>query len=62
DIVIPMHFKTKDCDFDIAKINEFLDLFDDEDIIHNDGNTVEFDRADFDGENTKVLVLDKFSN
>ncbi len=59
DVVIPMHYKTKDCDFDIAKLGEFLDLFDDEDVVHIDGNTVEFDRADFDGESTKVYVLEK---
>ncbi len=61
DIVIPMHFKTKDCDFDIDKINQFLDLFDDENIIYCDTDTVEFDRADFDGEETKVLVLEKYT-
>ena len=61
DIVIPMHYKTKDCEFDIDKVGEFLDLFDDENIIYADSATVEFDRADFDGEATKVLVLDKFN-
>lgn len=60
DVVIPMHYKTKDCNFDIAKLNEFLDLFDDEDVVYQDSHTVEFDRADFDGERTKVLVLNKF--
>ena len=60
DVVIPMHYKTKDCDFDIDKVNEFLSFFDDEDIVYVDSNTVEFDRADFDGESTKVYVLEKF--
>ena len=60
DVVIPMHYKTKDCDFDIDKVNEFLSLFEDDDIVYADSNTVEFDRADFDGESTKVLVLEKF--
>lgn len=60
DIVVPMHFKTKDCDMDIDKLGEFLDLFDDECIERVEGTTVEFDRADFDGESTKVLVLEKF--
>lgn len=62
DVVIPMHYKTKDCDFDIDKVNKFLNLFDDEDIIYSDECTVEFDRADFDGESTKVLVLERFYN
>ena len=61
DIVIPMHYKTKDCEFDIDKVNEFLSLFDDENIVYADSSTVEFDRADFDGEETKVLVLEKLS-
>jgi hypothetical protein len=60
DVVIPMHYKTKDCDFDIDKVNEFLSLFEDDDIVYVDSNTVEFDRADFDRESTKVLVLEKF--
>lgn len=60
DVVIPMHYKTKDCDFDIDKVNEFLSFFEDDDIVYVDSNTVEFDRADFDGESTKVLVLEKF--
>lgn len=61
DIVIPMHYKTKDCEFELARLNEFLELFDEENIIYSESNTVEFDRADFDGESSKVLVLDKIS-
>ncbi len=61
DIVIPMHYKTKDCDMDIDKVHEFLDLFEDENIVYAESATVEFDRADFDGEETKVLVLEKLS-
>jgi len=61
DIVIPMHYKTRDCEFDLDKINDFLDLFDEENIIYSENDTVEFDRADFDGEETKVLVLEKVS-
>ncbi len=62
DVVIPMHYKTKDCDFDIDKVNKFVNLFDDEQVEYVEGSTVEFDRADFDGEQTKVLILEKFSN
>ena len=58
DIVIPMHYRTKECDLDIDKVSEFLDLFEDEDIVRVEGDTVEFDRADFDGESTKVYVLE----
>ncbi len=62
DVVIPMHYKTKDCNFDIARLGEFLDLFDDEDIVYTESDTVEFDRADFDGESTKVFVLERFTD
>ena len=62
DVVIQMKNKTKDCEFDIEKVNEFLDLFEDENVIYADGSTVEFDRADFNGEETKVLVLEKFTD
>lgn len=62
DVVIPMHYKTRYCAFDIARLNEFLDLFDDEDVVYTESDTVEFDRADFDGESTKVYVLERFSD
>lgn len=61
DIVIPMHYKTKDCELDIDRLGEFLDLFDDENVVYAESSSVEFDRADFDGEDTKVLVLDKLN-
>ena len=59
DIVIPMHYRTRDCELDIDKLNEFIDLFDEDDVIYADSDTLEYDRADFDGETTKVVVLDK---
>ena len=62
DVVIPMHYKTREHSFDIAKLNDFLDLFDDDDIVYPESDTVEFDRADFDGESTKVYVLERFSD
>lgn len=60
DVVIPMHYKTKDCELDIDKINEFVSLFDDENTVYAENSTVEFDRADFDGDDTKLLILEKF--
>ena len=58
DIVIPMHYKTKDTDLDIDKVDDFLRLFDEEDIVRLDSNIIEFDRR-FDNDSTKVIVLDK---
>jgi L-ascorbate metabolism protein UlaG (beta-lactamase superfamily) len=62
DIVIPMHYRTKDCEFDLDKIGEFLDYFDEDAVCHYEGDTLEFDRADFDGEETKVVILEKTQN
>lgn len=57
DIVIPMHFKTKECEVDIDKIDDFLDEFEDEQLVYIDGDEVEYDRADFEHEDTKVIVF-----
>lgn len=59
DIVIPMHYKTKHTDFDIDKVDSFLRLFDDENIVEVDP-TMEFDRYDFDGEQTRVFVPKRY--
>ena len=59
DIVIPMHYRTKDSIMDIDKVSDFIDLFPEEDVVYAESDSVEFDRADFDGESTKVIVLDK---
>jgi len=52
-----MHFKTEDCSLDIDGLDDFLDLFDKDEIVYLDSDTVEFDRFDFDGESTKVYVF-----
>ena len=56
DIVIPMHYKAKDCKLDIDKVDEFTSLFDEECVEELDGSELELMRSDFDGE-TKVVVL-----
>lgn len=58
DVVIPMHYRTRDCSMDIDKIDSFLKLFDDEQIIYANG-AIDFDRADFDGDNTHILVFNR---
>ncbi|MDE6189292.1 MAG: MBL fold metallo-hydrolase [Clostridia bacterium] len=57
DIVIPMHFKTPNSEVDIDKLDEFLDLFDEEQIVKIDGRTLEVDRAYFEEDHTKVIVF-----
>lgn len=56
DIVIPMHFKTKECKLDIDKVDEFLKLFDEECVEEYDGSSIELSRSDLSGE-TKIIVL-----
>ena len=56
DIVIPMHYKAKDCKIDIDKVDEFISLFDEECVEEIDGSELELMRSDFNGE-TKVVVL-----
>ncbi len=59
DVVIPMHFKTLKNEMDIDKIDEFLDLFDEEQIKRVQGSTIEFDRAHFESDSTIVVVFDQ---
>lgn len=59
DVVIPMHFKTDDLKLDIDDADDFINKFDDDRIVYVEGDTVEFDRADFDGESTKIIVFKK---
>lgn len=57
DIVIPMHYKTPSSEVDIEKLDEFLELFDESQIIYLDGQTLEVDREYFDTDSTKVIVF-----
>ena len=58
DIVIPMHYKSKDCKLDISKVDEFIELFDEECVEELETCELELMRSDFDGE-TKVIVLER---
>ncbi len=60
DVVIPMHYKTKHTDYDIDKVESFLRLFDDECIVEENADTLEFDRYDFDGNSTRIIVPKRF--
>lgn len=54
-IVIPMHYRAEGCKIDIAKIDEFLKLFDD-DCIYND-DCLNLSIKDLDTAKTKIIVL-----
>ena len=60
DAVIPMHYKSKHCEMDIDKLDSFVRLFDDENIIETESDVLEFDRADFNGECTKIIIPKRY--
>ncbi len=59
DVVIPMHYKTRNSTVDVEKAQPFLDLFDDEnvDVCHKD--VLEFTRNDLMEENTKIILMER---
>ena len=58
DVVVPMSFKTRDTILDLDKVDLFLRQFEDYEIIYTN-SPVEFDRTEFDGETTKIIVFNK---
>ena len=56
DVVIPMHYKTPDSIIDIDKVDSFLRLFEDEAVIFAQEEILEFERDDFAGNFTKVII------
>lgn len=56
EVVIPMHYRSKDCKIDIEKVNEFIDLFDEEQVEETDSDEIELSRSDLTGE-TRIVVL-----
>jgi L-ascorbate metabolism protein UlaG (beta-lactamase superfamily) len=61
EIVIPMHYKTKDLKMDIDKPDGFLDLFEEEEVEYCEDNTLEFFRDDLSGEHTKVIMMERYN-
>lgn len=60
DIVIPMHYRTKNVTLDIDKLDSFTRLFDAEDVEFPDCNVLEIGREDLDSMSTKIIILKKF--
>ncbi len=56
DIVVPMHYRSKGVEFDIDKVDDFLDLFEEEDVIYLDTADFDVTRSQFDGERTRVVI------
>ncbi len=60
DVVIPMHYRVKGCNLDIDRVDEFLSLFDGENVeIEEADGEIDFSREEMDGEHTKIIVLNR---
>ncbi len=59
-IVIPMHYKTKGLTLDIDKPDDFLDLFEDEEVEYVEDNEIELLRDDISQESTKIILMERF--
>lgn len=60
DVVIPMHYRTKGCELDIDKQDEFVSLMEEENVdIEEVGDEIELTRDDFDGERTTVVIMNR---
>lgn len=59
DVVIPMHFRTKNCTLDIDKADEFLQLFEGDVEIEEGANEISLSREDIDEERTKIIVMER---
>ena len=61
DIVIPMHYRTRDCKLDIDRVEEFTGLFDGDSVEESEKCGIELSRKDLTGE-TRILVLKRCAN
>lgn len=57
--VIPMHYKTKGLDIDIDKPDDFIDLFEEEDVEELEGSELELFRDDVTEEQTKLILMER---
>ncbi len=57
--VIPMHYKTKGLEIDVEKPDEFIDLFDEEDVEEFEESEIELFRDDVTEERTKVILMER---
>ena len=57
--VIPMHYKTKGLDIDVEKPDDFIDLFEEEDVEVLKGSEIELFRDDITEEQTKLILMER---
>lgn len=57
--VIPMHYKTKGLEIDVDKPDDFIDLFEEEDVEELEGSELELFRDDITEEQTKLILMER---
>lgn len=57
--VIPMHYKTKGLNIDVEKADDFIDLFDEEDVEELECSELELFRDDVTEEQTKLILMER---
>ena len=57
--VIPMHYKTKGLDIEVEKPDDFIDLFNGEDVEELEGSEIELFRDDLTEEQTKLILMER---
>lgn len=58
-VVIPMHYKTKGLNLDIDKVDDFTDLFDEEEVEECGECEIELFRDDITEEETKIVLMER---
>ena len=59
DIVIPMHYREKGKKLDIDRVEEFTDLFEEDEVETDESGEIEISREDLGGDATKIIVMEK---
>ena len=59
DIVIPMHYREKGKKLDVDRVDEFTDLFDEEEVDFEGGSEIDISREDLGGDTTRIIVMEK---
>ena len=59
DIVIPMHYREKGKKLDVDRVEEFTDLFDEEEVDFEGGSEIDSSREDLGGDTTRIIVMEK---
>ena len=59
DIVIPMHYREKGKRLDVDKVDDFCDLFEEEEVENEGESEIEISREDLGGDSTKITVMER---